>query len=47
MVKGLNTTTYTYDGNGLRRSKALVQSGSTETTTYIWDGSNCAGEVNS
>jgi hypothetical protein len=33
--------TYTYDGDGLRRSMRV---GAT-TTTYVWDGSDYLGEI--
>ena len=35
------STTMTYDGDGLRRTKQTASG----TTTYVWDGSDYLGEI--
>ena len=47
MQVGIDKTSYTYDGTGLRRSREWIQSGAMKTTTYVWDGTDYLGEVNS
>lgn len=41
-TQGATVVTYTYSGDGLKRSE--VSSGS--TTTLVWDGSEYIGETN-
>ena len=44
LMNGIDPTSYTYDGTGLRRSRQWVQSGSTKAMTYIWDGTDYLSE---
>ena len=41
ILSGETSTTMTYDGDGLRRTKQTASG----TTTYVWDGSDYLGEI--
>jgi len=44
IMNGIDPTTMTYDGTGLRRSKQVAIAGAIKTTTYVWDGTDYLSE---
>ena len=44
-TKGLNTSTFTYGADGLRRSRTVTNSGTSDTTYYALDGQNVVREM--
>ena len=44
-TKGLNTSTFTYGSDGLRRSRTVTNSGTSDTTYYALDGQNVVREM--
>ena len=44
-TKGLNTSTFTYGSDGLRRSRTVTNSGTSDTTYYALDGQSVVREM--
>ena len=44
-TKGLNTSTFTYGADGLRRSRTVTNSGTSDTTYYALDGQSVVREM--